>query len=66
MSLPKLELDERFFVILAQAEGVALSQHKITGSLDIWRLDWKCSGRNTVYQANEAATAWAQYMKEAT
>lgn len=53
---PPLELDPRWFTILAQNGNVAISKH-ISGGMDIWQLEWK----HKATYGNDA-DAWEKYM----
>lgn len=57
---PELELDERWFKVLASSPSAALVQHTQTGTLVLWRLEWKDKGD---WPAASNGDAWAAYMK---
>lgn len=41
MNVPPLELDERWFEVLARSDRAVLACHRQSGKLTIWRLDWR-------------------------
>lgn len=62
--MPPLEIDQRYFTILAQTDSVAIVQHKISGSLSIWQVEWRApSGVDALcFNGDQAGAAWAAYM----
>lgn len=59
---PELELDERWFTVLARSSTAVIAKHNTSGSLTVWRLvpEWRQHDGN--FDADEAAKAWAMYM----
>lgn len=54
----QLELDERWYEILASSPVAVISRHKISGNLTVWKLDWR---EHDSYQST--TEAWAAYTK---
>lgn len=62
-TVPELELDPRWFTVLATSPNAVLTKHNTSGSLTIWRLEWRERGD---FPAGMEAEAWANYMKQTT
>jgi len=59
MPAPELELDERWFEVIARNETTVMTRHRITGNLALWRLQWRSNGD---YPSGFAADAWAAFL----
>lgn len=55
-----LDIDERFFEVLAKTATVAITRHRVTGSLGIWQLTWKDIGD---FPPSFQGEAWAKFME---
>lgn len=56
---PELEIDERWFEIIARSETAVLTKHRHSGSLGLWRLEWRDRGD---YPPGFEQNAWAAYL----
>lgn len=61
--MPELEIDERWFKVLASSPTAVITQHTKTGTLQMWRLEWRDKGH---WSAASAGDAWAAYMEAQT
>jgi hypothetical protein len=59
MSAPELELDERFFEVIARNETCVLTKHRTTGTLGVWKLEWRDRGD---YPPGLESNAWAAFL----
>lgn len=59
MSL-ELELDDRFFEVIASSPTAIMTKHRISGTLNLWQLDWRERGD---YPTSFEAEAWAAYLR---
>lgn len=57
---PELELDDRWFEVLARSPTAVLTKHRITGNLGLWQLRWRDADN---YPPGFQAEAWAAYLK---
>jgi hypothetical protein len=60
MPAPPLELDNRWFEVLATSDRAVLTRHRISGSLTVWKLDWLDHGD---FPDTSSSEAWAQWMR---
>lgn len=58
-----LELDDTWFTVVASSPAVILTQHKISGALGLWRLEWRDRGD---FPKGFEGDAWAAYMRAQT
>ena len=58
--IPQLELDARWFEVLATSDRAVLTRHRISGALTVWKLDWR---DHADVPASSASEAWAIYMR---
>lgn len=63
MPIPELELDDRWFEVLARNETAVLTKHRNSNALDIWRLEWR---HKAAYPPSAAADAWEAFLKTST
>jgi hypothetical protein len=57
---PELEIDDRFFEIIARSETAVLTKHRQSGNLGLWRLAWHSDGPN--YPPGFEQNAWAAFL----
>lgn len=54
-----LELDDRWFEVLARSPTAVLTKHRISGALTVWRLEWRERGD---FPSGFESEAWAKYL----
>lgn len=57
--MPTLELDDRWFEIIATSPTAVLSKHRISGNYELWALEWRDRG---TYPPGFEEKAWADYI----
>lgn len=55
----ELEIDDRFFEIIARSETAVLTKHRQSGNLGLWKLDWRDAGN---YPPGFEQNAWAAFL----
>lgn len=58
MAIEPFEIDERWFVILAQSEHAVLTKHRFSGDITAWKLVWWYS-----WNKKTETEAWNEYLK---
>lgn len=59
MAQVTLELDDRWFEVLAQSPTAVLTKHRVSGTLTLWRLEWRDRDE---YPPGFESEAWAKYL----
>lgn len=55
----KLEIDDRWFEIIAQSPTAVLTKHRQSGTLGLWRLEWRDAGN---FPPGFETNAWEAYL----
>lgn len=61
--IPILELDDRWFEVIASSPTAVLTKHRTSGDYTVWALEWRDRGE---YPPGFETKAWADYMKRST
>lgn len=61
MPAPELELTDEFFEVLARNETTVMTKHRKSGTLGLWRLEWRDRGD---YPPGFEQQAWAAFLKQ--